>query len=233
LPTSHRNISFDFKLKRTLTGLSYGKPLWNPVWMGPLEPTELDALFGEPIDIEDVYSEAIEAWERCENASLVDRTLQFFTRLYLQDDILTKVDRASMMHSLEVRSPFLDIELVDFARRLPHDFKFRKGETKFLLKRAMGSLLPAAVIHRSKKGFGVPIGRWFQEGQLSFETVASAELSAEFRERQLREHGAGRTDNRLYLYNHWLLDAHGAVRGAVGAQEEHSSLPQGPKVACR
>ena len=52
LPTSHRNISFDFKLKRTLTGLSYAKRLWNPVWMGPLEPAELDALFGEPTDIE-------------------------------------------------------------------------------------------------------------------------------------------------------------------------------------
>jgi len=211
LPTSHRNISFDFKLKRTLAGLSYGKRLWNPVWMGPLEPAELDALFGEPTDVEEVYSEAIEAWERCENASLVDRTLQFFTRLYLQNDILTKVDRTSMMHSLEVRSPFLDIELVDFVRRVPHDFKFRKGETKFLLKRAMGSLLPDAVIHRSKKGFGVPIGRWFQEGQLSFDTVSSAEPPAEFRRRRLREHRAGRTDNRLYLFNHWLLD-HYAVR---------------------
>ena len=97
LPVSHRNISLDFKLKRLLRGLSYPKILWNPVWLGPLEPKELDRLFGETTNIEDVYEEAINYWEACTQDNIIDKTLQFYTKLYLQDDILVKADRASMM----------------------------------------------------------------------------------------------------------------------------------------
>ena len=68
---------------------------------------------------EEIYSEAIEAWDRCAQPNLVDRALQFWTQLYLQDGILAKVDRASMMCSLEARSPFLDIEMANLARRIP------------------------------------------------------------------------------------------------------------------
>jgi asparagine synthase (glutamine-hydrolysing) len=105
-------MSLDFKIKRTLRGLSHPSSLWNPVWMSSLEEREFSEFFHEPVSLEDVFSEAVDLWERYRRANEVDRTLQFFTRLYLQDDILMKVDRASMMNSLEARAPFLDIELV-------------------------------------------------------------------------------------------------------------------------
>jgi len=117
---------------------------------GALEPKEIAELFGEPIDPEDLYSEAIETWESCRQSNLVDRTLQFYTEIYLQDGILPKVDRASMLHGLEVRSPFLDLEVANFARKLPHHFKLRNGVTKYLLKKAVEPLLPAEIIHRKK-----------------------------------------------------------------------------------
>src|SRR5207237_2498581 len=100
LPVSHANMSLDFRLKRTLRGLSYPPRLWCPVWMGTLDPTDLSELFGGTLDLEDVYSEAIEQRDACRQPDLVDKVLQFYTKLYLQDDILAKVDRASMMHSL-------------------------------------------------------------------------------------------------------------------------------------
>lgn len=207
LPTSFNNISSDFKIKRTLRGLLYPKKIWNPVWMGPLDPSELEMLFGEKSDIEDIYSEAINFWDSCKSQNIIDRTLQFFTKLYLQDDILVKADRASMMNSLEVRSPFLDIELVDFARKIPHQYKYRNGETKYILKKALEPVLPLEILYRSKKGFGVPIGKWFKSNMLTFEDkYINKFLQSEFLCQKMHEHLNGSQDNRLYLWNHWVLN---------------------------
>jgi asparagine synthase (glutamine-hydrolysing) len=82
--------------------------------------------------------------------------------LYLPDDLLVKVDIASMANSLEVRCPFLDRELVEFAVRLPTSLKMRGAERKYLVKRAFEGTMPAANLHRRKQGFGVPIGAWFR-----------------------------------------------------------------------
>lgn len=207
LPVSHRNMSFDFKLKRTLRGLSYPPKLWLPVWMASLDADELADLCNEPVDLEDVYSEAIAAWEGCAQTDVIDRTLQFYTKLYLQDDILVKVDRATMMHGLEARAPFLDINFVDFARRIPSAWKYRHGQTKYILKKALEPILPKDVLYRKKKGFGVPIGSWFKSGRLALEAGdASTGLNPAFVQKKLAEHRAGRADQRAFLWNAWLLD---------------------------
>ena len=206
LPVSHANISLDFKIKRTLMGLSHPPKLWNAVWMGALEPGEIEALFREPSDPEEIYSEAIETWDRCRQPHLVDRTLQFFTCLYLQDVVLAKVDRASMMCSLEARSPFLDIEVVNIARRIPWQFKLRDGQTKWILKKALAPLLPREIVDRPKKGFGMPIGRWLREGRFPFDYASAfPHLDVAFTERKHAAHMAGRSDERLFLWCYWLL----------------------------
>ena len=200
LPVSHRNMSLEFRLKRTLRGLDFPPPLWCPVWMAPLGPDDMRACFGE-LDLEDVYSEAIEQWDGCRSATLVDRTLQFYTKLYLQDDILTKVDRASMMHSLEVRAPLLDVDLVEFARRIPWQFKLRGGESKFLLKKALEPLLPRDILYRRKKGFGVPIGSWFESGALEIPSAKCAPLDAGFLKDRLARHRDRRGDEAAFLWS--------------------------------
>ncbi len=164
LPVSHANMSFDFKVKRTLRGLKIRPALRLPIWMSGFDPDEAAELFDRPMPIEELFSEAIELWDECAGASVGDQTLQYFTRLYLENDILVKTDRASMRHGLEVRSPFLDYDLVDFVRRLPYNCKVRGKTTKWLLKRVMAPLLPADILHRRKKGFGVPIGAWMRRG---------------------------------------------------------------------
>jgi len=194
LPVSHANISLDFKIKRTLRGLDHPSRLWNPVWLGALEPSELARLTDSRFSVEEIYSEAIDAWESCSGTNPVDRTLQFYTEIYLQDGILAKADRASMMNSLEVRSPFLDIEVANFARRLPHHYKLRGKTTKYLLKRAVEGLLPHEIIYRSKKGFGTPVGSWLRGGRIAPETNSSL-----LREK-LSAHLAGKSDERLFLW---------------------------------
>ena len=163
LPVSTRNMSLDFKLKRTLTGLSYSERLWNPVWLGPLPPAEIGRIFGEKIEAEDLYEEAIELWDRSPHLNLVEKTMEFYTTFYLQDGILTKVDRAAMLNSLETRAVFLDNDLVDFASRLPTELKYRKGTGKYLLKKVLSRRLPADIVHRPKKGFGIPLALWLRE----------------------------------------------------------------------
>jgi asparagine synthase (glutamine-hydrolysing) len=206
LPVSHQNVSFDFKVKRTLMGLSYRAPLWNSVWMGAVEPRVLPDLFREKVDQEAVYSEAIEAWDRCAEPNLVDRALQWWTSLYLSDGILAKVDRASMLCSLEARSPFLDIDVANVARRIPWQLKLRGGETKWILKRALRPLLPATIIDRPKNGFGRPIGRWLREDRFIFDqSAAPAALNRGFAERKLADHIQNKADERLFLWCYWVL----------------------------
>lgn len=209
LPVSHVNMSLDFKLKRTLRGLSYDRKLWNPVWLGALDQRELRELFTDAIDLDDVYSEAIDCWDSCRQPGLIDKTLQFYTKLYLQNDILTKIDRASMMNSLEVRAPYLDSDLVDFVRRIPAGYKYRRGRTKYILKKALEPLLPRRILYRSKKGFGVPVGKWFMTGSLSLvNNTAPPGMNAAFIDLQIDEHLCHSADNRAFLWNMWLLERH-------------------------
>jgi len=204
LPVSHRYMSLDFKLKRTLRGMDYPAYLRLPAWMAPLSPKEMTELFEVPFDPNDLYSEAIDAWDSCPADNDVERCIAFYIRTYLQDDILTKVDRASMLHSLEVRAPFLDIELVDFLRRLPADMKLRGGATKWILRRAARPLLPASILSRRKQGFALPVGGWLAEGKLGSPDMISGQRRI-FWQRRLDEQRRRRADNRLYLWSEIAL----------------------------
>jgi asparagine synthase (glutamine-hydrolysing) len=206
LPVSHRNMSLDFKVKRVLQGLSFPPALWCPVWMAAVSPSDLAECVGSPTNTEEVYSEAIQLWEEDGGRSLVDKVLRFYTKLYLQDSILCKVDRASMMHSLEVRSPFLDIDLVNFVRKLPASAKFRSGETKWILKRALVGVLPQSIISRPKKGFGIPIGKWFRDGSLTVPEVVKSPVNRTFTKKKLERHVAGKSDERLFLWGQTALN---------------------------
>jgi asparagine synthase (glutamine-hydrolysing) len=95
-------------------------------------------------------------------SDLLDQLLGVDTRSYLPDDLLVKVDRATMAHSLEARSPLLDHILTEFAASLPVEFKVRNGQSKYLLKKAMRGILPDHLLDRPKQGFGVPIDQWFR-----------------------------------------------------------------------
>ena len=205
LPSRAGYMPFDYRLSRMLRGLSYRPALWNPVWIGPLEPAELRDCFEAPLDIEEVYAEAIELWDRSPHRDPVERTQQFFAKLYLQDDILPKVDRAGMMSSLEVRSPFLDLDLVDFARRLPTHLKLRGWQTKYLLKEAMRPLLPSWIVDRPKHGFAVPMAEWLREGWLAPDGAIPPGVRPEFVTRKLTAHRRATENNAIFLWSAWVL----------------------------
>lgn len=212
LPVSHRYMSLDFKIKRMLSGLREPPPLWNPAWIGPFAPRELADALAKPAPAEQVYEDAIAAWNATDG-DLIDRTLQFYTRLYLTDDILVKSDRTAMMHSVEARAPFLDLDVVDLARRIPSRLKLKGGQAKFVLKTALKGLVPDWVLQRRKQGFGVPVGRWLAEGGLRLEPRPDNlySISRATLDRLLSEHKSAAADHRFALWAQLVLQS--AARG--------------------
>jgi asparagine synthase (glutamine-hydrolysing) len=210
LPYATTNMSLDFKLRRALMGMSYPAHVRLPVWMSPLEPARMGALFDAPMSLEELYSEAIEAWDRAQATAPVDRTLEFFTNFYLQDNILAKTDRAAMMASLETRAAFLDNDVVDFCSHLPHGYKFRHGVRKFLLRRAAAGLLPPATLTRPKKGFGLPVASWLRQMPPAPPLGAIPGLRPTWIAERWSAVQAGQEDERLLLWS-WL-----SLQGILG-----------------
>jgi asparagine synthase (glutamine-hydrolysing) len=136
------------------------------------------------------------------------RMMRFDFQTYLPEDILTKVDRMSMAHSIESRVPLLDHEVVSFAASLPAHMKLRGVARKRVLKQAAAAVLPAEVFARPKHGFGVPIGVWFRESLRDFvvDTLQSPRarqrgyFEPHFVDRVIREHLTGRRDHTLRLW---------------------------------
>jgi asparagine synthase (glutamine-hydrolysing) len=218
LPISPANMSLDFKLRRSLMGLSYPANVRLPVWMAPIEPRDLAALLEAPVRVEEVYEEAIALWDSGDGKPPVDRALEFFTTFYLQDDILMKVDRAAMMHSLETRAVFLDNDLVDFCRRLPNHFKLCNGQRKYLLKQVARRLLPKPISERKKKGFGIPLATWLcrEPAEPPFQPIEGIRLG--WVRQAWDDHRAGRADRRLFLWT-WLSLQHVAATMATSRPE--------------
>jgi asparagine synthase (glutamine-hydrolysing) len=137
------------------------------------------------------------------------RLLELDTQVYLCDDIFTKVDIASMANSLEVRCPLVDHRLIEFAATVPSEMKMRGFRGKWLLRQALGDLLPRQILYRRKRGFSIPHARWLR-GELR-PMLRDTLSSARFRgrglfqqatvERLMDEHEAGRVDHGLRLWN--------------------------------
>jgi asparagine synthase (glutamine-hydrolysing) len=138
-------------------------------------------------------------WACSEGAKPLDRLLDLNLRTYLLDDLLIKADRMSMAHGLEVRSPFLDPELLAFTSRLHPRLKARGLSLKRVLRAAAEDLLPAEIMSRPKRGFGVPLDRWFREDLRAYlgATLGAADarvkehLVPDALDRLLAEHDSG------------------------------------------
>lgn len=152
-------------------------------------------------------------WSATSGARTLDRLLALNIDTYLVDDLLVKADRTSMAHSLEVRSPFLDTDLVEFAARLKPGLKIHGLSLKRVLKRAVGDLLPPEILSRPKRGFGVPLDRWFREelqqytdSMLGDGARVRGHLRGEALDAMLVEHRSGRAAHGQALWTLLTLE---------------------------
>lgn len=199
LPASPKKTSLQFRASRFVRGLDPDPLARNQRWFGSFLPEEASALVRGGGSADEVYEDlrglARPAGEQA--------ALELWTGIYLPDDVLTKVDRASMRVSLEVRAPLLDPELASWAHALPYDLKLRGLTRKWVLKRALEGRLPRALLHRTKQGFGPPFGEWLR-GPLRGEVL---DLLAPARVA------------RAGLLDPTLVDA--VVRGHLGGRRDH------------
>jgi asparagine synthase (glutamine-hydrolysing) len=169
LPVSHGYLSADFKLKQFLKGVGVSSEVRFFLWRGAFTNSNKVNLLHPDLRAElhshNTYDDIYRYVKDSGLTKELERMLYLSVKLYLQDNNLVTVDRASMANGLEVRSPLLDKEVVEFVCRLPMEYKLNGFKTKYLLKKAAEGLLPRRIIYRQKKGFGIPLAKWLT-GQL-------------------------------------------------------------------
>ena len=181
-PVSDEKIGLEYKVKRFLEGSLLSPDEAHVYWNGSFsrsQQTEL-LLRTNPVRVQDLFESDLPKPSRDGNLS---RFLAFDQKYYLTDDLLQKVDRMSMAHSLEVRPPYLDHRLIEFAASLPDRFKVSSRCQKLILRQLMKSKLPTSVLRRSKTGLDIPTHDWlrgplraFLEETLSPEAVRQTGL---------------------------------------------------------
>ncbi len=151
---------------------------------------------------------------KANGSGLLDATLLADQMTYLPNDLLVKVDIASMANSLEARSPFLDHKLIEFAASLPENLKMRRFETKSLLKKVALRLVPKEAIYRRKMGFGVPVGKWFRgemkdfvrEVLLSQKSLERGIVKPEMIRKYVEEHTDATRDHAFQIWTLLMLE---------------------------
>jgi asparagine synthase (glutamine-hydrolysing) len=160
------------------------------------------------VDERDTFEIVSAHQDRCSAEQSLNRLLYWDTKMYLEGDVLQKVDRASMACSLEVRVPLLNHTFVEWATTVPHDLKLKGLTTKYLFRKSLRRVLPSAITGRRKKGFNMPVARWLAGPlrDLVEDTLSESRLHADglFEPRAVRrlldEHYAQRADHRKMLW---------------------------------
>jgi asparagine synthase (glutamine-hydrolysing) len=213
LPMSAGAVPVGWYLLQFLNYVEKSPAERHAIWFGLTSPDELDQLFSpEWSGPQPPGQEALAPLERVlEGASfesVLAEMLYLDFRLYLEDDLLAKVDRASMACSLEMRTPFLDHRLIEFAAGIPAELKVRGFRLKYLLKKAAENWLPHKIVYRQKRGFSVPISRWMRKELRPWLDEALGEerlrrqglFNTPYVRRLLEEHWAERADHRKILW---------------------------------
>lgn len=215
LPVSTGNMAFDFKAKRFVNSVATQDLIArHHSFFGSFTPGEQANLLtdfaksGADANQPDVYDGARRWLEVCDAENLIEQMQFVDQKFYLAEDILTKVDRASMWVSLEVRAPFLDHRVAEFAASLPANYKLNGNKSKFILKKAVAPMLPDFVVKRPKKGFGIPVATWLK-GKLNpllREMLAPERLrkqnlfNVDYVQKLIAEHEQGRANNYKQLW---------------------------------
>ncbi|WP_072622850.1 asparagine synthase (glutamine-hydrolyzing) [Spirulina major] len=210
LPVSFDNISFDFKVRRFIAGRGIPVLMRHHQWLGSFAVAQKRQLLQPWTQLQekDTYQVAFEHQQRSQAQDAINQLLYCDMKLYLEGNILPKVDRASMANSLEVRVPLLNHTLVDYVAQMPHGLKLKGLTTKYILRQSLRHHLPPAILRRGKKGFNMPVAKWLVgplrplvEEMLSPARLRDAGFfDPDYVQRLWQEHCQGQRDHRKLLW---------------------------------
>ena len=218
------------RLARVMRGAAAERSVRYRHWVGVFDPELLACLGGDSLpDIDPVKGQFAEVTD----LDAVDAMLAVDTAYYLPTDLLAKVDIASMMHSLEARSPFLDHKLAEYVASLPSNLKIRGFLSKAILKDALKGLVPAENLKRNKRGFAVPVARWFKADLREFlndhlrpSRLASAGLVRQsVIDELITKHQSGAADYGHHLWSLLMLELwHRAFMGGDSVRDNQPGM---------
>jgi asparagine synthase (glutamine-hydrolysing) len=218
LPDASKSKTILSRVKRFAMVLSETPERRYSYWMSHSDPIMKQQLCTEEFlrksGENDSFSLVVEAFQNSDAKEFLNRLLDVDVNMYLPDDLLVKVDIASMAHSLEVRSPFLDHHVMEFCATLPPSMKLNGRDKKYILKHAMKSILPAEILNRPKMGFGVPLDRWFRQDlrEMAYDLLLSSRaiqrgyFHRHVVETLLDEHVSGIKNGHYRLWNLLMLE---------------------------
>jgi asparagine synthase (glutamine-hydrolysing) len=211
LPVSTNNLSFDYKAKRFIRAAKFDDVARHHSWFGSFSTDQHEKLFTRDVldaTGADIYSSVRGLVGASDAKDVIERMQYADINFYLAEDILTKVDRAAMAVSLETRAPFLDPRVGQFAASIPVEYKLKGKSGKVILKEAMKEMLPPNILHRPKKGFGIPIAEWLKgrlnslmHEMLTPERLRSQGLfNTDYVQQLIREHESGAASHHKELW---------------------------------
>jgi asparagine synthase (glutamine-hydrolysing) len=205
LPQRRGKVTWDFKLRRFLDFAARPEAIAHADWRRVFAPAEIASLLRPAwrrVADCDVYADARRVADEAVDLHWLDRLSYVDTRTWLPDDILVKVDRATMAHGLEARAPFLDHRLAEFAAGLAPELKMAGLARKRVLKASQRARLPAATLDRRKAGFNAPVADWIESwsGALALARLAGEIFEPQAVENLIAAHRAGAADNGHKLF---------------------------------
>ncbi len=214
LPNGNDIRSNSWQIKRFFQSLEYSPVMRNLNWISCFNLEQKKQLLNSNIlsglnlsnDLE--YLSNYYSSKKSNDFSDITRQVDIDT--YLPNDLLVKMDIASMANSLETRAPFLDHKFMEYAAAIPHDLKLHNFQNKFILKKALSASLPNKIINRKKQGFAIPLGQWFRNELKDYAQDILLDKTCRDRgyfnqtylRKILKEHASGQTD---YGYKLWTL----------------------------
>ncbi|MBA3010373.1 MAG: asparagine synthase (glutamine-hydrolyzing) [Proteobacteria bacterium] len=212
---SDNNMSFEFRANKFFKYLYHPPVYKNQMWLGCFDASmQNECLIHKDGHTSDVYSGLMELVRTTKGLNPIEAIIYAYIKTYLRDDILTKVDRASMAHGLEVRSPFLDSSMSQFIASIPSSWKLNRLVTKYILKKSARSVLPNSVINRKKKGFGIPKANWLRgilrediESSFTAQRIKEQGLfDYQYVQQLIRDHMDRRRDHQKEIWTLFMFD---------------------------